>query len=44
LIAALQEGWEPITFVAAEVQLIWRGDQSDDVFRIGERLALGRAG
>lgn len=44
LLAALQEGWEPVTFVAAEVQLIWREDTPDGVFRIGERLALGRTG
>jgi 2'-5' RNA ligase len=42
LLAALQESWESITFVATEVQLIWREDPPDDVFRVGERLALGR--
>jgi 2'-5' RNA ligase len=42
LLAALQKGWEPVTFSAAEVQLIWREDPPDDIFRVGERLALGR--
>jgi 2'-5' RNA ligase len=44
LLAALQEDWEPVTFTAAEVQLIWRGDPPDDVFRVGERLGLGGIG
>ena len=41
-LAALRASWEPASFAATEVQLIWRGDPPDDVFRVGERLALGR--
>ncbi len=42
LLAALGASWEPVSFEAAEVQLIWRGDPPEDVFRVGERLELGR--
>jgi 2'-5' RNA ligase len=37
----LQAEWNPVRFLAHEVQLIWRNDPPDDVFRMGETLLLG---
>jgi 2'-5' RNA ligase len=36
----LQAAWQPITFTAREVNLIWRGEPPDDVFRIGQTVRL----
>jgi 2'-5' RNA ligase len=44
LLAGLQENWVPVTFAAAEVQLIWRDDPPGDVFRVGEQFELGQEG
>ena len=41
LIAALQDPWEPLTFRAEEVSLIWRDDTSDDRFRVAKHISLG---
>ncbi len=41
LIAALQDGWQPLTFGAQEVSLIWRDDAPDDRFRVAKRIGLG---
>jgi 2'-5' RNA ligase len=41
LVTRLQEEWTPIQFVASEIELIWRNDPPDDVFRVGHRLKLG---
>jgi 2'-5' RNA ligase len=38
---ALQASWQPLTFTASEISLIWRGEPPDDVFRIGETVGLG---
>jgi 2'-5' RNA ligase len=38
---ALQATWQPIAFTAREVSLIWRRESPDDVFRIGQTVALG---
>jgi 2'-5' RNA ligase len=40
-VTALQDEWSPIQFKASEIQLIWRNDPPDDVFRIGHRFRLG---
>jgi RNA 2',3'-cyclic 3'-phosphodiesterase len=38
---ALQAAWQPIAFTAREVNLIWRGEPPDDVFRVGQTVRLG---
>jgi len=43
LLARLYAGWEPITFLASEVQLIWRNEPPDDAFRVGDRIGLATA-
>ena len=40
LASTLQETWAPIRFAAAEIQLIWRNDPPDDVFRVGHKIEL----
>jgi 2'-5' RNA ligase len=35
---SLQERWQPLTFAATRVSLIWRGDAPDDVFRIDREV------
>ena len=37
----LQAAWQPLAFTLAHVNLIWRNDPPDDVFRIGHVLSLG---
>jgi 2'-5' RNA ligase len=37
----LQAAWQPVTFTAREVSLIWRRGPPDDVFRIGQTVELG---
>ncbi|MDA0748140.1 MAG: 2'-5' RNA ligase family protein [bacterium] len=37
----LQSTWQPLTFHAAHVHLIWRNDPPDDIFRIAHTLPLG---
>ena len=37
----LQATWQPLAFTLAHVNLIWRNDPPDDVFRIGPVLLLG---
>jgi 2'-5' RNA ligase len=41
LLGSLRADWRPITFVAREVSLIWRGEPPDDVFRADRSIALG---
>jgi 2'-5' RNA ligase len=38
---AVRATWMPLTFTASEVALLWRNEPPDDVFRVGERVALG---
>jgi RNA 2',3'-cyclic 3'-phosphodiesterase len=38
---ALQAAWQPIAFTAREVNLIWRGEPPEDVFRVGQTVRLG---
>ena len=38
---ALQAAWQPTTFIAREISLIWRGEPPDDVFRVGQTVRLG---
>jgi RNA 2',3'-cyclic 3'-phosphodiesterase len=40
----LATDWQPVTFTAAAVQLIWRGEVPDDIFRVAHTLALGSQG
>lgn len=37
----LEVGWKPLIFTAAGIQLIWRGEPPDDVFRVVYTFALG---
>ena len=39
--AELQVSWQPLTFVADKVSLIWRGQPPDDIFRIDRNICLG---
>jgi 2'-5' RNA ligase len=39
----LQQAWQPLTFTAHEISMIWRGEPPDDVFRIGQTVRLGAA-
>jgi 2'-5' RNA ligase len=41
VVAMLQKEWTPIQFKVSEIQLIWRNDPPDDVFRTGHRVRLG---
>ena len=38
---ALQAAWQPITFTAREISLIWRDEPPGDVFRVGQTVRLG---
>ena len=38
---ALASSWQPLTFTAGAIQLIWRGELPDDVFRVAHTLLLG---
>jgi 2'-5' RNA ligase len=40
---SLQTQWQPLTFLADRVSLIWRGQPPDDIFRVDRTLQLGRA-
>jgi len=40
--ANLQAGWQPLTFAARTVSLIWRGRPPEDVFQVDRRLPLGQ--
>ena len=39
---SLQAGWQPLTFTALTVSLIWRGRPPDDVFQVDRDLPLGQ--
>jgi 2'-5' RNA ligase len=39
---ALQATWQPLSFMATAVQLIWRNAPPDDVFRVGSTIPLGQ--
>ena len=41
LTRSLQESWQPLTFKATQVSLIWRGAPPDDKFRVDRNVALG---
>jgi 2'-5' RNA ligase len=41
IVSDLQSEWAPIQFKASQIQLIWRNEPPDDVFRIGHRIRLG---
>ncbi|MBU0616848.1 MAG: 2'-5' RNA ligase family protein, partial [Planctomycetes bacterium] len=41
LTRSLQESWQPLTFKAMQVSLIWRGAPPDDKFRVDRNVALG---
>lgn len=40
LLTELQSQWQPISFTVNEVNLIWRNDAPDDIFRIGTKVPL----
>jgi 2'-5' RNA ligase len=35
---ALQTAWQSVEFTASEINLIWRGEPPDDVFRVGQTV------
>jgi RNA 2',3'-cyclic 3'-phosphodiesterase len=37
----LQASWEGLVFQAQHVDLVWRNDKPDDVFRVGYSISLG---
>ncbi len=37
----LESSWQPLTFTAGAIQLIWRGEPPDDIFRVAHTLPLG---
>lgn len=37
----LSSAWTPVNFQVTAVSLIWRSDPPDDVFRVGQTIALG---
>ena len=41
LCSALGATWQPLSFTAGVVQLIWRGEPPDDVFRVAHTFTLG---
>jgi len=41
LIETLSSTWTPVNFQVTAVSLIWRSDPPDDVFRVGQTIALG---
>lgn len=43
LVEALSAQWQPLTFAASAVQLIWRNEPPDDTFRVAHSLRLGAA-
>lgn len=40
LLETLAAQWQPISFTAAAISLIWRGEPPDDVFRVANPIAL----
>ena len=42
LVAQVQATWTPLTFVVAEISLIWRNVPPDDIFRVGHCIRLGQ--
>lgn len=41
VLPALQDTWDGLVFRAQRIDLIWRNDKPDDVFRVGYSIALG---
>lgn len=41
LLDVLAREWQPISFTAAAISLIWRGEPPDDVFRVANTITLG---
>jgi 2'-5' RNA ligase len=37
---ALESSWRPLSFTAEAIQLLWRGEPPDDVFRVAHTLPL----
>jgi 2'-5' RNA ligase len=37
----LQSRWQPLAFTVKEVNLIWRNQPPDDVFRVGRKVHIG---
>ena len=44
VLSDLQANWTSLAFRATQVDLIWRNDPPDDVFRVGYSIALGTGG
>jgi RNA 2',3'-cyclic 3'-phosphodiesterase len=40
-LAAMRADWQPLRFSVGSIQLIWRDEPPDDVFRIGQTMKLG---
>jgi 2'-5' RNA ligase len=43
LVETLSAQWQPLTFTASAVQLIWRSKPPDDTFRVAHSLLVGAA-
>lgn len=41
LLAQLQNAWQPLSVRAEHIDLIWRNEKPDDVFRVGYTIGLG---
>jgi hypothetical protein len=41
LVAKLQAAWQPLRFVVSGINLIWRSEPPDDVFRVAATVTLG---
>lgn len=44
LMTGLTATWAPLTFTVAAIQVIWRGDPPDDIFRVAQMFHLGSHG
>jgi 2'-5' RNA ligase len=42
LVDQIQAMWQPLTFVASEISLIWRHAPPDDIFRVAHHIRLGQ--
>jgi hypothetical protein len=40
LLERLQTSWEPLSFAAGQINLIWRGTPPDDIFRVTHVVKL----
>ncbi len=41
-LAAMRADWQPLRLGVSNIQLIWRNEPPDDLFRVGESISLGK--